>query len=56
VRNIIDSPEYQNIFPNVSLRADMKRRGDWATNHSGEFYAIGVGGVRGPTRSRRAAG
>jgi len=28
----------------VRLSEDEQGKSDWATNHSGEFYAIGVGG------------
>ena len=44
VRNLVDSPEYQTIFPDVSLRTDSKAAGRWNTNQNGEYYAIGVGG------------
>jgi len=43
VRNIINSPEYSAIFPNVSLAQDSKSAGRWNTNHKGVFYATGVG-------------
>ena len=43
VRNIIDSPEYKQIFGNVKLREDSKAKGRWETNHGGEYYAAGVG-------------
>ena len=35
---------YQRIFRDVRLSEDEQGKSDWATNHSGEFYAIGVGG------------
>jgi predicted phage terminase large subunit-like protein len=43
VRNLIDSPEYQRVFPGVALAADSKSAGRWNTNHGGVFYATGVG-------------
>lgn len=43
VRNIINTPEYKAIFPNVSLAQDSKSAGRWNTNHKGVFYATGVG-------------
>jgi predicted phage terminase large subunit-like protein len=43
VRNIINTPEYSAIFPNVSLAQDSKSAGRWNTNHKGVFYATGVG-------------
>jgi hypothetical protein len=45
VRNLVDSEAYAEIFPNVSLRADSKAAGRWATNANGEYFAIGVGGT-----------
>src|SRR4029079_4447747 len=44
VRNLLPSEPYQRIFPEVSLSDDKQGKSDWATNHRGEFYAIGVGG------------
>ena len=43
VRNIIDSPEYKQIFGDVKLREDSKAKGRWETNKGGEYYAAGVG-------------
>lgn len=45
VRGIINSPIFQDVFPGVSLSADSKAAGRWATNQGGEYYAIGVGGA-----------
>ena len=45
VRNLVDSEQYSKIFPNVSLRADSKAAGRWATSHNGDYFAIGVGGT-----------
>ena len=45
VRNLIDSPEYKKVFPDVSLAADSKSAGRWNTNKGGEFFAVGVGGA-----------
>ena len=44
VRNMIDSPEYREIFPTVALQADSKAAGRWATNLGGNYFAIGVSG------------
>jgi len=43
VRNIIDAPEYRQIFPTVSLAADSKSAGRWNTSIGGEYFACGVG-------------
>ena len=45
VRNLVASPQYGKIFPNVSLRSDSKAAGRWSTNQNGEYFAIGVGGT-----------
>jgi predicted phage terminase large subunit-like protein len=45
VRNLVNSKDYKNIFPNVSLQADSKAAGRWNTNKGGEYFAIGVGGA-----------
>ncbi|MFN3706547.1 MAG: phage terminase large subunit [Thermoflexales bacterium] len=45
VRNLVDSEEYQRIFPDVSLSSDSKAAGRWNTNKGGEYFAIGVGGA-----------
>jgi len=43
VRNLLETDEYKNIFPDVSLRADSKAAARWNTNHGGDYYATGVG-------------
>jgi len=45
VRNLVGSPEYQDIFPGISLRQDSKAAGRWNTSDEGEYFAIGVGGA-----------
>lgn len=45
VRNLVDSDVYKSIFPNVGLQSDSKAAGRWATNHGGDYFAIGVGGA-----------
>ncbi len=42
VRNIIDSPEYQSLFPNVRLRIDSKAAGRFHTNHGGTYITAGI--------------
>ena len=44
VRNLMDSPEYKQIFGDVKLREDSKAKGRWETSHGGEYFAAGVGG------------
>ena len=43
VRNLVGSPVYKQIFPDVSLAIDSKSAGRWNTNRGGEFFACGVG-------------
>ena len=43
VRNIVDNPDYKQIFPTVTLAADSKSAGRWNTNMGGEYFACGVG-------------
>lgn len=45
VRNLIDTPDYQNIFPGMELSADSKAAGRWETNQGGEYFSAGVGGA-----------
>ncbi len=45
VRNLIDSQEFQKIFPDLKLQADNKSAGRWTTNQDGESFYAGVGGA-----------
>ena len=45
VRNLVDSPQYQSVFPGIGLQSDSKAAGRWATNRGGDYFAIGVGGT-----------
>jgi len=45
VRDIIDSPEYQLVFPGSKLKADSKSAGRWETNAGGEAFYTGIGGA-----------
>jgi len=45
VRNLVDSEQYHEVFPDVRLRQDSKSAGRWAVNERGEYFAIGVGGT-----------
>lgn len=45
VRNLMQTPQYQKIFPDVRIAADAKAAGQWNTNKGGEFYTTGVGGA-----------
>lgn len=45
VRNLLDTKEYKEIFPGVTLASDSKSAGRWDTNKGGTFFAVGVGGA-----------
>jgi len=45
VRNIIDSDEFQEVFPSLQLEGDNKSAGRWTTNGGGEAFYSGVGGA-----------
>ena len=42
-KNLIESDEFRDIFPEVKLAADSKASGRWDTNKGGMYYAVGVG-------------
>ena len=44
VRNIVNTPDYQAIFP-TKLSSDSKAAGRWNTDKGGDYFAIGVGGA-----------
>ena len=44
-KNLIESTEYEKVFPTVKLAADSKAAGRWESNHGGEYFAAGVGGA-----------
>jgi hypothetical protein len=45
VRNLVASSDFREIFPAVELAGDSQDKGDWATNHGGEYYAVGMDGA-----------
>lgn len=45
VRNIVRSPDYQNVFPGVELAEDSAAAGRWHTSSGGSYLATGVGGT-----------
>ena len=44
VRNTLNSPQHQVIFPDSKLSTDSTAVSRWATSEGGEFLAAGVGG------------
>jgi hypothetical protein len=45
VRNLIDSEEYREVFPDTVVADDQKAAGKWSTGAGGQYYAAGVGGA-----------
>jgi predicted phage terminase large subunit-like protein len=45
VRNLIESEEYHEIFPETVVSDDQKAAGKWSTGAGGQYYAAGVGGA-----------
>jgi predicted phage terminase large subunit-like protein len=43
VRNIVDEPEFREVFPDVSLATDSYAANRLNTNHGGAYVAAGVG-------------
>jgi predicted phage terminase large subunit-like protein len=43
VRDLIDDPAYQEIFPDTKLKEDNKGAGTWGTTAGAEYFAAGVG-------------
>jgi predicted phage terminase large subunit-like protein len=44
MRNLINSSEYQEVFPGIQLARDSKATHRWATQQGGEYFAVGVAG------------
>jgi predicted phage terminase large subunit-like protein len=45
VRNLVDTEQYHDIFPELALQSDSKAAGRWNTSKGGDYFAIGVGGA-----------
>ena len=44
-KQLIDSSDYKQVFPDTNLQADSKAAGRWDTSAGGEYFAAGVGGA-----------
>ena len=42
VRDLVNQERYHEIFPELTLRADSKAAGRWATSQGADYFAIGV--------------
>ena len=45
IRNLIDTEEYREVFPQTQVADDQKAAGKWSTSDGGQYYAAGVGGA-----------
>ncbi len=45
IRNLLDTEEYREIFPQTIVADDQKAAGKWSTSAGGQYYAAGVGGA-----------
>ncbi len=45
IRNLLDTEEYCEIFPQTTVADDQKAAGKWSTGAGGQYYAAGVGGA-----------
>lgn len=45
VKYLLEMPEYQELFPRITLKADNRSAGRWGTNAGGVYAATGVGGA-----------
>lgn len=43
IRDLIDTPVYQRIFPDTKVSKDKSAAGDWTTTLGGKYLAVGVG-------------
>lgn len=43
-RHLIESEQYQMIFPDLKLRQDERAKGKWLTAEGGGYTSVGVGG------------
>lgn len=42
-RDVIKSPEYRNLFPDVQIKKDYDTKGEFANTHKGVRFAVGSG-------------
>lgn len=43
VRNLLDTPAYQEIFPETKVSRDKSASDNWTTTKTGKYLAIGIG-------------
>lgn len=43
IRDLMQTPEYNDIFPNTLIKKDVKAAGRWDTTEGGTYYCAGVG-------------
>ncbi len=45
VKNLMQMPEYLEVFPGAKLAPDSKAAGRWNTSKGGQYFAVGVDGA-----------
>jgi predicted phage terminase large subunit-like protein len=45
LRSLVETDMYKKVFPNVSLKSDVRAAGRWETDQGGEYKAVGAGGA-----------
>jgi predicted phage terminase large subunit-like protein len=45
LRNLVGTPEYQSVFPNLKLSTDARAAGRWNTAQGGQYFAVGKSGA-----------
>lgn len=43
-REKVESSQFKDIFPDVTLRPDERAKGKWRTNKGGSYTSVGIGG------------
>ena len=43
VRNLIDTPQYKEIFPNTIVSKDKSAASNWTLSEGGKYLAVGIG-------------
>jgi predicted phage terminase large subunit-like protein len=45
LRNLVLTPEYRSVFPNLKLSTDARAAGRWNTAQGGQYFAVGKTGA-----------
>lgn len=44
-RDLVNSPAYKSIFPNLQLKEDSQSKSRWGTKEGGGYVSVGIGGT-----------